>query len=364
MGNRPAAKLLNALLYRYSIRKEHKDDAENINGVRQSRGQEPDQDTTYRIYRKQSQLVDDMCGEMTEKTLHDVAVPMLQFLGYLDIEEDLKSNCYIVNLEGVTEALSHYDSKEGLSPQLEKFLIEHMQLEKFLITSEEIKAALVNKKNFQLQLEKVLIRNRNISNCKRGRKPRSEAGSDGNPKPPKNIRDNKEKERKSTPSVPPVESSSPSTPSFSHSSSADQDETGSHIATADTRNEDLGETKNPEARAISNVPPSSFSEEEKQEVQRIAGYWKRLGFTKLGGPGHWLALSEHIHSFEDMESLFKHTQFEIRDKPNNRVYPGNLVDHLDGWKQKRMPIPFEQKREQRITVGNKHLQSFNSQARY
>jgi hypothetical protein len=304
-----------------------------------------------------------MCGEMTEKTLHDVAIPMLQLLGYLDIEEDLKSNHYILHVDRVTAALNQYDPKKQLTPQLEKFLIGNMQLEKFLITSEELKVSLVNKKNFQSQLEKVLIQNRNISNCKRGRKPRTEDGSDGNPKPPKSNRDIKSK-KESASSVPPVESSSPVAPSFSHSSSAQQDDTASHIATADTGNEDPVETKNLEAKTISNTPPSSFSEEEKQEVQRIAGYWKRLGFTKLGGPGHWLTLSEHIHSFEDMESLFKHTQFEIRDKPNNRVYPGNLVDHLDGWKQKRMPIPFEQKREQRITVGNKHLQSFNSQARY
>ncbi len=173
-GNRPAAKLLGTLLYRYNLRVENKDDAENINAIKLAKGQKPDQDTTYRIFRTQLQLVDDMCGEMTEKTLHNVAVPMLQLLGFLDIEEHVASNCYIVDINLVQQALDLYRSTGG---QLEKFLIDHMQLEKFLISTKELEKFLMNKKNFQLGLEKVLIANRKSSNCKRGRKTASQAAS-------------------------------------------------------------------------------------------------------------------------------------------------------------------------------------------
>ena len=111
LNNRPAAKLLGTLLYRYNLRVENKDDAENHNAIKAAKGETPDQDTTYRIFRKQSQLVEDMCGEMTEKTLHDVAVPMLQLLGYIDLEEHMPSNCYIVNIERVQQTLDLRDRK-------------------------------------------------------------------------------------------------------------------------------------------------------------------------------------------------------------------------------------------------------------
>jgi hypothetical protein len=167
-GNRPAAKLLGTLLYRYNLRLENKEDAENQNAVKSANGEHPDQDTTYRIFRRQAQLVDDMCGEMTEKTLHDVAVPMLQLLSFLDLEEHMQSNCYTVDIDLVQQALDIYGQHgEG---QLETFLIKHMQLEKFLITSDELEMFLIDKKHFLSGLEKVLIWNRNVSYCKRGRK--------------------------------------------------------------------------------------------------------------------------------------------------------------------------------------------------
>lgn len=177
-GNKPAAKLLSVLLYRYSIRQESKEDAENMNEVKEARGETPNQDTSFSIYRKQAQLIDDMCGEISEKTLHDTAIPCLQLFGYLDIEELPGRNRYDVNLEQVTQALALYSSKQKSQPQLEKFLIRHLQLEKFLI-EEKREKVLINKKNFLLALEKVLIANRKSSNCQRGRKPRPEAVSDG-----------------------------------------------------------------------------------------------------------------------------------------------------------------------------------------
>src|SRR6266566_8213597 len=105
--NRPAAKLLSVLLYRHSIRQEHQSDAENINEVRGDNSQ----DTTFRIYRKQSKLVTDMCNEITEKTLHDVAVQVLQLLGYLDVDETPAIHCYDLHIDVVVNALVAY--KQG-----------------------------------------------------------------------------------------------------------------------------------------------------------------------------------------------------------------------------------------------------------
>lgn len=128
-------------------------------------------------------------------------------------------------------------------------------------------------------------------------------------------RNSGKKER--TPSIPESDSLSHSS---THSSFSTQDDTQSHIATVATRN----------------TSSSCLSDEE----QRIQGYWCQLGFTERpSAHEHWRTLSKHIVSFEDMDSLFKYTQAAIKDKPNKRVFPGNLVDHLDGWKQDRAPKP-------------------------
>jgi len=199
-GNRPAAKLLGTLLYRYNLRVENKDDAENQNAIKAARGERPDQDTTYRIFRKQSQLVEDMCGEMTEKTLHDTAVPMLQLLGYLELEEYMQANCYTVNIDLVQQALNLYTPASEEQPQLEKFLISIMQLEKFLISTDELELFLIDKKNFLSGLEKVLIWNRKFSNCRRGRKTNGQAPLKGKRRTPKNIEEitKKDKEESSS----------------------------------------------------------------------------------------------------------------------------------------------------------------------
>lgn len=188
-GNGPAAKLLSVLLYRYSIRKESREDAENMNEVAISKGKAPTQDTSFRIYRKQKQLVKDMCDEVVEKTLHDVAVPTLQLLGYLDIDESNPIICYDLHPDVVHQAMEAY--KKG-PIQLEKFLIGSIQLEKFLIT-DQLEKFPIDKKFFQFLLEKVLIANRKSSNCKRGRKPASEKGASTQNEKPQNKRENKSK---------------------------------------------------------------------------------------------------------------------------------------------------------------------------
>src|SRR5260221_3502023 len=186
IGNRPVANLLSILLFRYNLRMENKDDAENQNAVKASKGESPDQDTSVRIFRTQAQLVEDMCGEITEKTLHDTAVPMLQLLGFLDLEEHMIANCYILHVDLVQQALNLYIPNRNEQPQLEKFLISTMQLEKFLITSDELEKFLIDRKNFLSGLEKVLIQNRKISNHQRGRKLATGATRKAKSQPPKN----------------------------------------------------------------------------------------------------------------------------------------------------------------------------------
>ena len=78
--------------------------------------------------------------------------------------------------------------------------------------------------------------------------------------------------------------------------------------------------------------PASTPTESSPEEKRIQGYWKQLGFIVKPNE-HWSTLSEHIQSFEQFKLLFKYTETALKDKPNKRVYPGNLVDSLDGWKQ-------------------------------
>ena len=168
LGVHCAAKALAALLYRYS--QSCSNEAKEI-----------EQDTTFNIRCKQSDLIRDMIGEITEKTLHDTAIPWLQLLGYLEVEELPGKNCYILHIGRIFKGLEAYkqDLKNKTHCQLENFLIDIPELEKILIEVKELEIFLINKKNFLLQLEKVRIGNRNISNCQRGRKPRPQAALEG-----------------------------------------------------------------------------------------------------------------------------------------------------------------------------------------
>ncbi len=180
---KPAAKLLSELLYRCSIRKEHQQDAQNMNDLASDQGQKATQDTTLRIYRTQAQLVQNMIHEMTEKTLHKVAVPALLLLGYIDLEEYLSMNCYIIHVDRVRAALLAY--RQG-DRQLDEYIRSHIQLENFPIDM-QLENFPIDRKKFLLQLEKVLIAIRKSSNLKRGRKPRSEAGGEPQSEEPQII---------------------------------------------------------------------------------------------------------------------------------------------------------------------------------
>src|SRR5260370_873882 len=129
-GQHSAAKLLSVLLYRCSLRKQQQIDAQHRNAYKQKSEIIADQETISAIYRTQGQIVKDLCGELSEKTLHDVAIPALQLFGYLKLDESAVVHCYTLNLETIRAALAAY----GQGPeQLEKMLLSHLQLEPFLI---------------------------------------------------------------------------------------------------------------------------------------------------------------------------------------------------------------------------------------
>jgi len=173
-GNGPAAKLLSVLLYLYECNDKLKKGHVQIN----------DKETVFIFCCTQGELVNNLCGEMDVKTLHDVAIPALLLLGYLDMEDQMKGNRYTLYIDAVNEALIAYT--QGIAP-LKRAIVAHLQLEKFLIqmTQDELEKFLIpDKRFFSAQLEKVLIAIREFSNCRRGPKKRvkvsSEAGGEEN----------------------------------------------------------------------------------------------------------------------------------------------------------------------------------------
>jgi hypothetical protein len=337
---RPAAKLLSALLYRYSIRQESKEDAENINELRKAEGKETDQDTSFRIYRKQSQLVRDMVNEITEKTLHDVAVPSLQLLGYMDIEEYPGMNCYILHIDRILRGIAAYtqDLKDNTHCQLEKFLMEAPALEKFLMSVKSLEKFLVHKKNFQSALEKVLMDNRKSSNYHRGRKPRSEAPSKGKIETPESNRENLEK----------VSKKEEATDSLTHSSLQSSSVQEKYLSTpiVDKPVSDVDnppETQLPIATVTTGNASSTPNVRNTEPLlspdgQRVRDYWSQLGFESTSASNtHWNTLSKHIASLEQMDSLYEYARTKLKNADDPTVHPGNMVKAVNGWKQKQAP---------------------------
>jgi len=163
LKNNPGSVLLSVLLFWYD--NPHKGDFYN------------EQEGTFTVCRTQEDIELQSCDQIDAKTIHNVAVPLLQLFGYLEIKEKMYGNLYTVNIRQVEAAYAAYSKGPGA---LVQFLKSSVQLEKFLIelTEDELEKILINKKFLLLQLEKILIQNRKISNCKRGRKPRLQATSE------------------------------------------------------------------------------------------------------------------------------------------------------------------------------------------
>ena len=169
LGIRPAAKLLSLLLY--YARNCSEDQAE------------------YTFSCTQDELIEGLIDEMDVKTLHRSAIPVLRLLGYLDVDGSSYRYHYTIHLDLIRHLLGNYKDKQKVSKiivismveQLEKLPTEIdkfpivfslQQLEKCL---NEIDKCPIELDKLPIELEKCLIPFRQMSNSKRGRKPRLEA---------------------------------------------------------------------------------------------------------------------------------------------------------------------------------------------
>lgn len=192
MESKCASKLLSALIFKW-------DPGEGV---------EVEKVNTFSIQLTQAEIIKAMCDEATSKTIHDAAMPCLHLFGYADVDETTYPFTYTVHMDRVREGLSY--CKQG-PKQLEKVLIVWAR-EKGL---DKPDGNVLNKKNFHIALEKVLIIIRETSNSignssnscgktsnsRRGRKRRVQAVSTTQIEDPKNNKHSKhieEQERESS----------------------------------------------------------------------------------------------------------------------------------------------------------------------
>jgi hypothetical protein len=155
LGVRSASKLLSVVLYR----------ARNCR----------EDETTFVFTCTQADLVNDLCEELTTKQLHDMAIPVLQLLGYLEVNGSGFRHTYTVHLDRVQEALSCYRNKEELELLLISFI--YKELEEVPMELEEVPIQL---EEVLKHLEVLLKTIGKSSNSKRGRKPRPQAALEVN----------------------------------------------------------------------------------------------------------------------------------------------------------------------------------------
>lgn len=188
-GNKPAAKLLSALLFRWNPGLDV--DMEQVE--------------SFRIQVSQESLLEAMCDECVAKTLHEAAIPCLYLFGYLDVDETTYPMTYTVYMHRVRAMLDTYKTLRKKYPAYrEKKSSDNLrlyeELEKSLIVCATPVFPGLNKRNFQDAIEKSLIgirENSNsireisnsqgkISNSPRGRKPRNGAVRARKKRPTKN----------------------------------------------------------------------------------------------------------------------------------------------------------------------------------
>lgn len=149
---------------------------------------------TFTICRTQADIERQACNQIDVKTIHDTAVPMLQLLGYLTVKEKMNGNIYTLHMDRINAAYAVCRDPEALKA----FLKSSLQLESALIIipDDQLEPTLINKRALYLQLERVLNATRADSNCKRGRKPKPQAPSDGKFPNTENNRDSLENNTK------------------------------------------------------------------------------------------------------------------------------------------------------------------------
>lgn len=170
LKNNPGAVLLSVLLFWYD--NPHKGDWEN-----------PDLHE-FCMCRTQAEIEEASCHQIDVKTIHDTAIPLLCLLGYLHVGKKMNGDLYVLHMDRVIAAFAAYEQslKQHDPDILKNHIRSLLQLESALIemTEDELESALINKSRLYILLARALIRIREGSNCKRGRKPRPQAAQEAN----------------------------------------------------------------------------------------------------------------------------------------------------------------------------------------
>lgn len=177
-NNNPGAVLLSVLLFWYD--NPHTGDSYD------------EKEQTFTLCRTQAEIEEQACHQIDVKTIHRTAVPLLQLFSYLTVKEKMNGNIYILHMDRIFAAYAAYEKS---AETLKNFLKSSLQLDKcpIKIPESQLDKILINKTNVQLQLDKILIANRQMSNCKRGRKPKSERDLEAISEETENLRESREK---------------------------------------------------------------------------------------------------------------------------------------------------------------------------
>src|SRR5260221_1214927 len=166
--DKPASKLLSLLLYY----------ARNCD----------EQETEFTFTSRQDDIITDLLDEMDVKTLHRTAIPMLRLLGYIDVDGSSYRYTYTVHIGYIQKMLNFYATNKQ---QLDKCLIDIMR-KQLDIYPEQLDIFLKQLDKSRIQLDKCLIPFRQMSNSKRGRKPRPQEAAEAHFKDPQITIDNKD----------------------------------------------------------------------------------------------------------------------------------------------------------------------------
>lgn len=260
-NNNPGAVLLSVLLFWYD--NPHTCDSYD------------DKEQTFTICRTQAEIEAQACHQIDVKTIHRTAVPLLQLFGYLTVSEKMNGNLYILHMDRIFAAYAAYEKS---AEALKNFLKSSLQLDicPIEIPESQIDKILINKTNVQLQLDKILIANRQMSNCKRGRKPKSERGLEAISEETENLRESYENNSNERESEHEQSNTSPIASALSLDAAPSFDnETHSQLSITDSTTPLEGDTDH--ALPVPAVQPPSLLDHNEPTAPTGAGQMALLG---------------------------------------------------------------------------------------
>ncbi|GER88901.1 hypothetical protein KDW_30630 [Dictyobacter vulcani] len=117
-GNKHAAALLSYLLYHACISQEFKQLPEQHDQSKEVSGEILSQSISISIYKTQQQILTEMDHMISERTLRDVAIPLLIACGYIDIAVSKRTYQYTVHLTQIQTGITTPPTKEAILPTL------------------------------------------------------------------------------------------------------------------------------------------------------------------------------------------------------------------------------------------------------